>query len=113
MLKPLFKKYLTICTLTLGVASSILHFVSISHFFGRLSHASPATAGWMGALLAILSLMNLIGKQTWQPRAILVIEGLLLLMAAVCLMVNAVADWVAFLSCLVILGQVVISIVWY
>jgi hypothetical protein len=84
----------------------VIHFVSITHpdAFGRLSRASPATAGWLGALLALHSLMNLIGKETWQHRVMLVIEGLLLLTAAVCLMVNAVADWVAFLSCLMILG---------
>jgi hypothetical protein len=43
----------------------------------------------------VQSLMNLVGAQWWNPRIMLVVEGVLVITATVCLAANAVSDWPA------------------
>lgn len=57
--------------------------------------------------------MNLLGGQWCNPRLLLVVEGVLVITATVCLAVNAVSDWPAAGIATLLMSQIVIAIVWH
>ena len=63
--------------------------------------------------MAVQSLMNLVGAQWWNPRVLLVGEGVLVITATVCLAINAVSDWPAAGIATLLVSQIVIAFVWH
>ena len=63
--------------------------------------------------MAVQSLINLVGAQWWNPKIMLVVEGVLVIFAMVCLSINAVSDWPAAGIASLLISQIVIAMVWH